>query len=143
METLIKKDVQHNSAYYTIHWSTLQELEKYRVINSVPSVAGIFELYYRDFQKKLNLFFVAKAWFGGLRQSLRCCVEPELEPNRKRRAILESYPCFYRYSQTESAQDMADIFFFFSKTYLPHQQPPQPSGRYEDIFVEEFSDDMT
>lgn len=142
METVIEKKVQHNSAYYTIQWSRLQELEKYRVISSVPSVAGIFELYYRDFRKKLNLFFVSKAWFGGLRQSLRRYVEPELEPNRQRKVILESYPCYFRYSQIESAQDMADIFFFFSKTYLPHKRPPEPSGRYEDIFVEEFSDDL-
>jgi len=141
MEPSVKKEVNNDSAYYTIHWSKLKKADKYEIISNVPSVAGIFELYYEDKKKKLNLFFLSKAWYGGLRYTLRKRTDPEMENNPNRRKILNDFDCYYRYTLTESYKDMSDILFFFAKTYFPGNSRIKTSGRYQNIFVKEISDD--
>jgi hypothetical protein len=141
MQPVVDKKVNENAAYYTIRWSHLTKADKYTIATAVPAVGGIFELYYEDEKKKLNLFYVSKAWFGGLRNQIRKQTDPELEDNAFRRNILNTRTCYYRYSMLESSSDMADILFFFAKTYFPHTMVTESSGRYEQIFVKELSDD--
>jgi hypothetical protein len=141
MKPEVDKKVHDNAAYYTIRWSHLTKVDKYTIATAVPAVGGIFELYYEDIKKKLNLFFVSKAWFGGLRNQIRKQTDPELEDDPFRRNILNTYTCYYRYSMLESFSDMSDIIFFFAKTYFPHKMVAESSGRYEHIFIKELSDD--
>jgi hypothetical protein len=141
MESIVIKKVKEGSVYFTIQWSRLRKADKYEIIRIVPSVPGIYELYYEDKKKKLNLFFFARAWYGGLRNALREQTDPEMEKDVQRKKILDTYDCYYRYSQLYSFGDMSDILYFFECTYSPHNIQKAHSGRYENIFVEEKSED--
>jgi hypothetical protein len=141
MEARIEKLIQDNNVYYTVFWSRLEKAERYKIITVVPSVAGIFELYYEDKYKKLNLFHISKAWYGGLRNWLRKITDPDLEEDEKRREILEQYDCYYRYTIVPSYADMSDILFFFADIYLPHRHKITDSGRFDNIFVNEVSEE--
>jgi hypothetical protein len=141
MNTQITKQVDHDVAMYVIRWSPLCKAEKYDIIKTVPSMSGIFELYYQDKKKKLNLFLFSKVWFGGLKHELRKFTDVELEKDEKRRSILDTYDCYYRYALTNSYNDMCDILYFFSRTYVPGRPAPPHSGRYRDIIVHEQSSD--
>ena len=66
---------------FCLYWSHLMEADKYSVSQKIPSVSGIYELYYEDEEKKLNLLTVAPAWLGGLRSQLREDIESD---DRKR-----------------------------------------------------------
>lgn len=139
--SLRKQTDDFKNVYYTIYWSALTKADKYEIIKSVPSVSGLFELYYMDKKKKLNLFFFAKAWFGGLRNSIRSLTDPLIEKNPKRRKVLENHDIYYRFCMTDSNSDMADVLYFYSLTYFPKKVPPSHSNRYVDIFVNEESPD--
>ena len=68
---IVKKLVKKKNAYFTVSWSRLKKSDKYDIIKSVPSEAGIYELYYMDEKEKLCLFYLGKSWYGGLRNELR------------------------------------------------------------------------
>jgi hypothetical protein len=139
---IVKKlEDKRGAVYFTIYWSPLRKSEKYEIIGSVPSEAGIYELYFMDFKGKLNLFSIGKSWYGGLRNELRLHTDPELEPDLERRATLEKHDCYYRYTLVGSNDDMSDILFFFARTYFPGSQKYRPSGRHENIYVKEISSD--
>jgi len=141
MEPKIVKEIEDDAVYFIIYWSRLTKADKYDIIRNVPSVPGIFELYYMDEKKKLNLFFLSRAYYGGLRNTIRQRTDPELEDDVDRRRVLNKYDCYYRYTVTQSHMDMTDILFFFKRTYNPNDTKVQDSGRFEQIFVEERSDD--
>lgn len=138
---VVEKKEKDSTVYFTIHWSNLYKVEKYFIINSVPSVAGIFELYYMDEKKKLVLMFVSRVWYGGLRTRLRRITDPELTEHPKRKQLLENRSCYFRYTISQSFADMQDILFFFAGRYVPGVDAVQHSGRYEEIFIEEISAD--
>jgi hypothetical protein len=119
----------------------LRKAEKFDIVAKVPSVSGIFELYFEDERKKLNLLYVAKAFYGGLMNELRKRTDPELEDNQQRRRILSERDCYYRYSPSDSYKDMTDVLYFFSSTYFPDQALHNHSGRYAEIYVKEVSED--
>ncbi|MBN2736968.1 MAG: hypothetical protein JXR70_08315 [Spirochaetales bacterium] len=140
MKALVKKKEKDGSVFYLIQWSSITKADKYDIVRKIPSIPGIYELYYMDEKKKLNLFFFSRAYYGGLRNHIRKTTDAELETDLKRREILQKYDCYYRYSETASFADMSDILYFFSKTYFPDRDF-EHSGRYLDIFVNEVSDD--
>ena len=140
-DPVIRKKVRGSSAYYDIHWSRLKKVDKYDIIKTVPSEAGIYELYYKDERGKLRLWRLARAWYGGLRSVLREETDPELDENEKSREVLTEKKCFYRYSLTYSYEDMTDIMFFFTTTYFPKRRSVEHSRRYDEIFVNESSED--
>ncbi len=105
--------VKDRDVYYTIRWSALKKSDKYDIVRSVPSEAGIYEIYYMDDYGKLCLFHVGKSWYGGLRNEIRLRTDQELENDAHRRSILEEYDSYYRWSLITSSDDMADILFFY------------------------------
>ncbi len=141
IEPRITKEVDGAIAYFTVYWSRLRKAEKYDIIQKVPSVSGLFELYYEDDRKKLNLLYVAKAFYGGLMNELRKRTDPELEDNEKRRRILDKHDCYYRYAASDSYKDMTDVLYFFSTTYFPDKTLHDHSGRFTEIYVKEVSED--
>lgn len=141
MEPGVSKKVEENSVYFILRWSCIKKVDKFEIISRVPSMPGIFELYFMDNKKKLNLFFLARAYYGGLRYMIRKRTDPELEDDCERRKILNSYTCYYRYTVLQSYGDMSDILYFFKQTYCLEQPGITDSGRYEHIFVEEKTDD--
>ena len=88
MEPKVTKNVEADNVYYTVFWSRLKKADRYEIITKVPSVAGLFELYYQDKHKKLNLFHLSKAWYGGLRNRIRKATDPDLEEDEKKKKIL-------------------------------------------------------
>jgi hypothetical protein len=138
---IVKKLVKKKNAYFTVSWSRLKKSDKYDIIKSVPSEAGIYELYYMDEKEKLCLFYLGKSWYGGLRNELREKTDVELEKDPARRAILDERTCWYRWSLISSSDDMADLLFFFAQTYLPGNETVHHSGRYDHIYVKEIDAD--
>lgn len=138
MKPIIKKQEDKKDVYFSIYWSKLKKADKYDIASSVPSMGGIYELYYMDDRKKLNLMFMDWVWFGGLRSRLRRLTDSELtfEPEHKR--LLVTYDCYYRYALCSSSNDMQDVIFFFGKTHFPDSDFAH-SGRYENIFLTEHS----
>ncbi len=141
MEYYVKKLTDGRDVYFTVYWSRLTLADKYEIIKKVPSMSGIFELYYEDRKGKLNLLRVQKAWYGGLRHTIRAKIDPELEEDEEKREILEDYKCYFRFSILESFKDLTDLLYFFAATYFPHNIDVPHSGRYERIFVREISED--
>ena len=139
LKSVVTKQIDDSNVYYTVRWSKLKEADRYSIVTSVPGMSGIFELYYMDDRKKLNLLRVQRAWFGGLRNTIRAVSDPTLEQNLKVKKILEDFKCFYRYSILESFKDLSDILFFFSKMYFPDRFNIESSGRFLKIFVKEIS----
>ena len=134
---IVQKLVRERDAYFTVSWSRLRKGDKYEIVKSVPSDAGIYELYYMDGKKKLCLFHVGKSWYGGLRNEIRVRTDVELETDAGRRALLSKYDCWYRWSLLSSSDDMSDVLFFFAQTHLPGITTVHHSGRYTRIFVTE------
>lgn len=142
IEPVITKQVDGmGEAYYTVRWSPLTEVDKYTIIKSVPEVAGMFELYYRDEWKKLIRFYMARVWIGGLRSTLRRLTDPVLNDDGKWRDILENKQSYFRYSKCDSYKDLTDVLYFFSETLYPHENKTYNSERYSGIFVKEISPD--
>ena len=134
---VLTKRTDSGDAYYTVRWSPLEKVEKYRIIKSVPAMAGIFELYFEDNYRKLIRFYVSKVWLGGLRSELRKLTDIELNEDAKWRDAL-SRTCYYRYVLSESFTDLSDVLFYFSEKYFPGEHRAEDSGRYDQIFVEEI-----
>jgi len=127
--------------YYTVSWSRLKKGDKYDIVKSVPSEAGIYELYSMDEKGKLNLFHIGKSWYGGLRNEIRLRTDAELEDDPGRKAILAESDCWYRWSLLSSSEDMADILWFFARTAFPGRKDIHHSGRYAEVFVREVDAD--
>lgn len=141
MEPLTKKQIKEEMVYYTINWSRLSHVNKFDIINKVPAVAGIYELYYKDHYGKLNLFYMARVWYGGLRGALRESTDPLLVSDEPRKKVLEEKSCFYRYTMVSSTLDMEDILHYYACMRMPSDQIPGHSGRYREIYLEENSSD--
>ena len=137
---VVSKITRGQDAYYTVSWSRLRKSDKYEIVKSVPSEAGIYELYYMDEKGKLCLFHVGKSWYGGLRNEIRLRTDAELEKDPAHRVILEERDCWYRWSLVSASDDMADIIFFFAGTYRLDAKVHH-SGRYRNIFINEVSAD--
>lgn len=138
MDPLIVKQEDKREVYYSVYWSKFRKAEKYDIASAVPSVGGVYELYYMDEKKKLNLMFIDWVWYGGLRSRLRKITDPELIYEPRHKKILETHDCYYRYSLSSSSNDMKDVLYFFGKTHFP-EDDFEHSGRYDTIFLEEHS----
>jgi len=133
---------KNRNVYYSVKWSPLSKAERYAIITKVPSVAGIFEIYWMDESKHLRLFFVEKTSYGGLRSEIRRVTDPELcINNEKTKKILEEKEIYFRYSTTDSAKIMDDVIWFFMQTYFPEVATLNHSGRYDNIFLKESAPD--
>ncbi|MFQ3620012.1 MAG: hypothetical protein SNJ78_03595 [Spirochaetales bacterium] len=133
----IKKAVQNQTVYYTLHWSPIKRVNKYDIQKTVPAMAGMFELFYRGKDHKLYLFHYGRAWLGGLRAVIREMTDATLMKDRPDiQRILNNYECFYRFVICESREDLEDLMGFFQK----EQGAPQiaASKRYKDVRLKEI-----
>jgi len=140
-EAVTEKQVYRGDVYYTVGWSRLSRANKMDILNKVPAVSGIYELYYQDDRKKLVLFFMARVWYGGLRGSLRENTDPLMVSDPRRRQVLEGRECFYRYTMVSSVEDMEDILHFYALSRVSSPAVPEPSGRYREIYLTEETED--
>jgi hypothetical protein len=141
MEPFVKRVEKNKDVYYTVNWSKLKKTDKFDIIKTVPAFAGIYEIYHMDKYKKLNLLSASSCWHTGLRETLREKVDPLLEEDPKKKYILTSHTCYYRYSIVESYNDILDIMFFIEKRLYPNVQGLKSSERYDSIYIKEISPD--
>jgi hypothetical protein len=137
----ITRAVKGTEAYFTLVWSPLKKADKYEITLKVPSVAGLFELYRMDKDKKLNLLAVTHAWYGGLRSQLRAAVDPESTSDPVKRAELEDAELYYRFAPSESLPDILDVVWFLHSVYFPHDVRVENSNRFTRIYLDEKAPD--
>ena len=136
---VIEKSVRKNNGYFTVNWSPLLKTDKYLINSKVPSMSGIYELYYLDEYKKLNIIDVDIAWYGGLRSKLRRITDPELEDeNLEYKHLIEKKKLYFRFTLSKSYKDLVDVLYFFVTEKFPGDEVDD-SGRYDNIFVNELS----
>ena len=135
----IYKRIKDNDAYFEINWSKFKKAERYDINSSVPAESGVFELYYMDNKKRLNLMYISRVWFGGLRSTIRKLTDPELEFDQKWKDVLLKYDCYYRYALSDSNKDMEDVLFYFSEVLFPGANRCIDSDRYQNIYLIEES----
>jgi len=125
---------KNGDVFYSVEWSPLSKAERYDIITKVPSLAGVFEIYWMDENNHLRLFVVGKTDYGGLRSEIRRITDPELcKDNEKTRKILEEKEIWYRYALTDSANVMADVIWYFMQNYFPEKTSFKHSGRFNNI----------
>ena len=141
MEPGIILKEKDGNAYYFIHWSPLALAERWTISSKVPSVAGVYEIYWMDPHEHLRMLAVGNTHYGGLRSELRRLTDSELAQDPKTRKILEDEEIWFRYAPTNSAKAMADVVWFFRMTYFPENPGVEPSGHYKEIFLKESEPD--
>lgn len=133
--------VKGSDVYYTLTWSALAKADKYSVSAKVPAVAGIYELYKMDKEKKLNLLSVTYAWYGGLRSQLREAIDPDATTDPVKKAVLTDAELYYRYAPGDRLETLLDVVWFLHVDYFPNDVRVQNSGRYANIFLCEKAPD--
>jgi len=137
MDCGISAKEKNGDIHYSITWSPLALADRYEINAKVPSVAGIYEVYWMDDHNHLRMFLLGQTHYGGLRSELRRLTDPELAENPNTRKILEDKEIWYRFTPCNSSDTMTDIIFFFMKTYFPEKTDIRDSGRYRKIFITE------
>jgi hypothetical protein len=123
--------------FYYINWSPLALAERWTIAAKVPSLGGVYEIYWMDDHKHLRMLMVGDTHYGGLRTEIRRLTDPELVENEKAKKILTDEEIWFRYTLTDSSGVMADVVWFFRKTYFPENPGVNHSGRYRRIFMKE------
>jgi hypothetical protein len=123
--------------HYSIKWSPLAIADRWTINAKVPSVAGIYEIYWMDDHEHLRMLAVGRTHYGGLRTEIRRLTDPELVDDASAKKILEDEEIWFRFAPCNSAMMMADILWFFRKTYFPENPGVEHSGRFERIFMNE------
>ncbi len=139
VDYVITREESGRVAYYTVGWSPFAKADKYEITRSVPAMGGIAEIYYRDREGKLNLFCLQRSWYGGLRAVLRERCDASLEKDPWRLSILVKWRerIYYRWTNSESFADMADVMYFLVESSCAGAGGVS-SGRFDRIFVKEI-----
>jgi hypothetical protein len=138
---ITRRELGKGAVHYFVRWSPLALAERWTINAGVPSVAGIYEIYWMDDHKHLRMFAVGNTHYGGLRTELRRLTDPELAGKSEAARILEDEEIWFRYAPTNSASAMADVVWFFRVTYFPEKPDFSPSGRYQKIYLQESAPD--
>ena len=141
MDLGISFQVKGDEVYYYVQWSRLEIADRWNISAKVPAVAGVYEIYWMDDHEHLRMLAVGDTHYGGLRSELRRLTDSELISDAKTKKILEDEEVWFRYAPTNSNSAMADVVWFFRKTYFPENPGVEPSGLYEKIFLKESAPD--
>jgi len=133
----IKVQTKNENAYYFIEWSPLRLAERWDISTRVPSIAGIYEIYWMDDHNHLRLLSIGCTYYGGLRSELRRLTDPELTQDLAAKKILEDKEIWYRYAPTNSKNVMADVVWFFRSIYFPENPGVESSGLYKNVHIKE------
>lgn len=146
MEPGVRKMTKKDAAYFTLYWSRFLKADRSVINGMVPARGGVFEVYVLDQAKTLNLVTRRRAYYGGVRHTLRAITDPGSVNYVGHKHKLEPDRLFFRFVLTDSYADMSDIMFFFSRGHgtAPIEEPedtPEPSGQYTHIFLKEITPD--
>jgi hypothetical protein len=137
----IRYKVKGRDVHYFISWSPLSIADRWTINAKVPSLAGIYEIYWMDDHEHLRMLWVGDTHYGGLRSELRRLTDPELTDNARAKKTLEDEEIWFRYVPCNSAAVMSDVLWFFRKTYFPENPGVDHSGRFEKIYMNESAPD--
>jgi hypothetical protein len=132
---------RNKNVYYLVRWSPLARADRWTINAKVPSVGGVYEIYWMDDYRHLRLLRVGDTHYGGLRTELRRLTDPELSAGEQTRQILENNEIWFRYAPVDSPLVMSDVVWFFRQTYFPENPGVSHSGRYKNIFLKETEPD--
>jgi hypothetical protein len=132
---------KEDNVYYNVQWSPLSLAERWTINSKVPSVAGIYEIYWMDDHNHLRMMAIGETHYGGLRTEIRRLTDPELVTDPKTRQTLENEEIWFRYVPCNSVDNMTDVVWFFRATYFPENPGVDHSGRYKKIFLKESAPD--
>ncbi|WP_304222492.1 hypothetical protein [Gracilinema caldarium] len=141
MDSGITARKRGKDVFFSIHWSKLISADRWTIATSVPAVGGVYEIYWMDDHKHLRLLTVGNARYGGLRSEIRRLTDPQLVENPEVIEILNNKKIYFRYATANSADDMADVVWFFRKTYFPENPGVAHSGRFARIYMNEWAPD--
>ena len=137
MEYGIKLQDKGKTAHYFISWSPLELAERWTINAKVPAIGGVYEIYWMDDHEHLRMLSVGSTIYGGLRTEIRRLTDPELVLDKATKKILEDEQIWFRFAPTNSPAIMADVVWFFRKTYFPENPGVEHSGRFEAIYMNE------
>ena len=141
MDLGIRIQEKDECAYFFINWSSLALAERWTINSKVPAIAGIYEIYWMDDHKHLRMLSVGNTHYGGLRSEIRRLTDSELALDPKIRETLENEEIWFRYAPCNSVDNMADVVWFFRKTYFPENPGVEHSGRFKKIYITESEPD--
>jgi len=141
MDCGITAKTKGDSVYYSIQWSPLSLAERWVINAKVPSIAGVYEIYWMDDHNHLRMLAVGDTHYGGLRTEIRRLTDPELTHDAKVKDILENKEVWFRYAPSNSSNVMSDVVWFFRKTYFPENPGVDHSGQFKKIFMKESAPD--
>lgn len=132
----ITKQIHQQKAYYSIEWSVLEPVSRHTINSRVPSLPGIWELYYLENSRVPHLLKMGRAWYGGLRNVLRIEADGSELQNRDMQEILESGDSYYRYTVCEIAADLEEVYEVLSSLRgVPCSTAPEK--RYREVRIQE------
>jgi len=137
MEAGVTSKEKDEIVHYFITWSPLEIAERWTISAKVPSVAGVYEIYWMDDHDHLRMFSVGQTHYGGLRTEIRRLIDPELALDAKTKKTLEDEEIWFRYFPCNSSKIMTDIVWFFRQTYFPENPGVEHSGRFKKIYINE------
>ncbi|MDR2403812.1 MAG: hypothetical protein LBD78_07245, partial [Spirochaetaceae bacterium] len=77
MEYGISFRAQGKVVHYFVTWSPLILADRWTINSKVPSVGGVYEIYWMDDHRHLRMLSVGDTHYGGLRTELRRLTDPE------------------------------------------------------------------
>lgn len=134
---IITKRVHRDIAYFSINWSPLEGISRRRINAAVPSMPGIWELYYLENSRIPRLLKMGAAWRGGLRHKLRFESDPEQPANSVHRGLLEGGDCYYRYTICEIRDDLIDAYTVIASIRGWDIGEIEQTGRHLEIRIRE------
>lgn len=137
----IELRTKNKEGYFSLYWSHLKKADKYSVNGIIPALPGLYELYYQDEKKAMNLLTISSGWRSGLRSQIREDIEPSIFKPEEVRKILEDKPLYCRYTECENAENLQDVLWFLHQMYFGDKHKVHHTGRFEKIFVKEFAPD--
>ncbi|AFG36270.1 hypothetical protein [Spirochaeta africana] len=132
----ITKQVHRERAFYHIQWSVLEPVSRHTINSRVPSLPGIWELYYLENSRIPRMLKMGRAWYGGLRNVLRLESDGSELQNRDMQELLESGDSYYRYTVCEIAADLEEVYDVLT-TLRGVPSPPAPPQRYREVRIQE------
>lgn len=133
----VSKEVRKGEVFYEVPWTPLREADRHDIAHRVPSLAGVYEIFWEDEKKRLHLFSLEPAWYGGLRAKLSEKIDVDFESNPGRKAIIADKKLFYRFVFVESWDDVKDLMCGLLQIYQPQLGTLPSSGRYKRIHIQE------
>ncbi|MFW6363687.1 MAG: hypothetical protein ACOC0D_07550 [Spirochaeta sp.] len=130
----IKKQIHRERAFYHIEWSILEPVSRHTIHSCVPSLPGIWEIYYLENARIPRILKMGRAWYGGLRNVLRLEADGTELQNRDLQEVLESGDSYYRYTVCEIAADLEEVYDVLT-TLRGVPSPAPPPKRYREVRI--------